>query len=61
MIMDETTKKELAEMLIKYGWHKPGCNRLEASMYRCSCGWSRAADVAMAIAFGTIKGTEKKG
>ncbi len=46
------TTKELAELLLKYGDHKLLCNHREHPMYNCSCGWNKAVDVAMEIAFG---------
>ncbi len=47
----ETTKKELAELILKYGDHKLHCNYRDHHMYGCSCGWNKAVDVAAAAAF----------
>jgi hypothetical protein len=45
-------EKELAELLIKYGGHKLWCTHREHNMFPCSCGWTRACDVASEVCFG---------
>jgi len=54
----EMTKKELAELILKFGDHKPHCNYREHLMYGCSCGWNKAVDAAMAIAFSNPESKE---